>query len=100
MKKNNQNSKNTNASAASFGFQFQIAAGLILMLDNIKEFTSIKIEGKTEDIEITLKSGKIYAQAKSVIQIDDNKNASSKLKKTLASLSRAAEIGDAVSLIY
>lgn len=55
------------ASASSFGWNFQVNAGIFLLLHYIKDAKSIKIESKYEDIEICLKNkSKIFAQAKSV----------------------------------
>ena len=48
-----------------FGFDFQVNAAIILMLENIKELKSLRLEGEKEDIELTLENGeKILAQAK------------------------------------
>lgn len=90
----------TNASPAAFGWCFQVGAGISLMLDNVKEFTSLKMEGASDDIELTLDSGKIYAQAKSVTKIGDQSSASTNLRNALRLLSQDANNGDAVSLIY
>jgi len=90
----------TNASASANGWCFQVGAGITLMLDNVKDFNSLKIEGKTDDIEITLGDGKIYAQAKSVVQMGDRRNASKNLNEALRVLSNGASNGDAVQLIY
>ncbi len=80
----------TNASASIFGWQFQVNAGIVLMLRFLQEATRLKIEGLTEDIEITCEDGSIiYAQAKSF----DNPNVgnvASKLKKGLSTLHAAA----------
>ena len=51
--------KSTNASASAFGWDFQSNAAIMLMLKNIKVATSVKVEGKTEDIEITLDNGNV-----------------------------------------
>jgi len=90
----------TNASASANGWCFQIGAGITLMLDNVKDFSSLKIEGATDDIEITLDEGKIYAQAKSVVQMGDRRNASKNLNEALRVLSTGANNGNAVQLIY
>ena len=45
---------NSNASASAFGWDFQANAAILLMLENIENAKSIKVEGRTEDIEITL----------------------------------------------
>lgn len=90
----------TNASPSAYGWCFQVGAGISLMLDNIKEFTSLKMEGASDDIELTLNSGKIYAQAKSVTKIGDQSSASTNLTNALRTLSQDANNGDAVSLIY
>jgi len=90
----------TNASPSANGWCFQVGAGITLMLDNVKDFSSLKIEGATDDIEITLDDGKIYAQAKSVMQMGDRRNASKNLNEALHVLSNGANNGDAVRLIY
>ena len=90
----------TNASPSAYGWCFQVGACITLMLDNVKEFTSLKMEGASDDIELTLDSGKIYAQAKSVTQMGDQRSASKNLNDALRLLSQDANNGDAVKLIY
>ncbi len=90
----------TNASPSAYGWCFQVGAGITLMLDNVKDFTAIKMEGASDDIEITLNSGKIYAQAKSVTQIGDKRSASTNLNNALRLLSQDAKNGDAFRLVY
>lgn len=91
--------KSRNARASAFGWIFQSSAGLYLLFDCIENAISLKMEGKTEDIEITLEDKSIiYAQAKSVEDPNDTKNVKSKLKSALTSLS---ECEDPISkLIY
>lgn len=56
------------ASASSFGYLFQANAGLFLFMDYANAAKEIKIEGSTQDIDITLKDDShVYAQAKSAI---------------------------------
>ena len=90
----------TNASPSGYGWDFQVGAGIVLMLDNVKTFISMKMEGASDDIELTLETGKIYAQAKSVTQMGDQSSASTNLTKALITLSKDAGNGDAVKLIY
>ena len=90
----------TNASTSAYGWVFQVGAGITLMLDNVKDFTSIKMEGKNDDIEITLPNGKIYAQAKSVTQIGNQNSASTNLTAALKLLESDSKKGDAFKLIY
>lgn len=45
---------NRTATSVLFGFDFQANAAIVLMLENIKDLTSIRLEG-AEDIEINLK---------------------------------------------
>jgi hypothetical protein len=47
------------ATATAFGWVFQSSAGLYLLLDCIETAASIKMEGKKEDIEITLNDNTI-----------------------------------------
>ena len=58
--------KSRRANAVLFGFDFQVNAAIVLMLENITELDSIRLEGK-EDIELKLADGQeILAQAKAV----------------------------------
>lgn len=81
---------NRSAFPVVFGFDFQTNAAIVLMLENIKEMSMIRLEG-IEDIEITLENGNhIFAQAKSVVKSSsDFKNVLSNLKKSIKSLSEA-----------
>ncbi len=78
------------ASSTLFGFDFQTNAAIVLMLDNIKDMTNIRMEG-CEDVEIGLNDGSsILAQAKSVVNgSTDFSNVLSNLKKAMKSLSDA-----------
>lgn len=78
-----EKSKNRNASPSAYGWVFQVGAGITLMLENIKDFSSLKMEGKNDDIEITLPDGKLFAQAKSVTQIGDSRSSSTNLNGAL-----------------
>jgi len=77
--------KSTNAISVNFGFDFQSNAAIMLMLKNIKIATKVKVEGKKEDIEITLNE-----EAKAVEKTADKpakipavkKPAKAKAKKT------------------
>ncbi|MDP8202664.1 MAG: hypothetical protein P9M11_11070 [Candidatus Tenebribacter burtonii] len=91
----------SNASSVVFGWDFQINAAIVLMLDNIQEVQKVRVEGKTEDIELTLiNENMIYSQAKSVVKIDDYRNVLSNFKKALKTLGNAAENRDYDKLIY
>lgn len=90
----------TNASATAYGWVFQVGAGITLMIDHIKEAKSLKMEGALDDVEILLDKGKLYAQAKSVTQIGNQKTAASNLKKSLELLERDSIHGDSVQLVY
>lgn len=102
MSKNKTNTglKDTNASPSAYGWSFQVGAGISLMLDNITKFSSMKMEGASDDIEITTPAGKIYAQAKSVTKIGDQSSAAKNLQNSLRTLSQVAKNGDALELIY
>ena len=78
-------SKNRRAQAVFFGFDFQVNAAIVLMLENIQELNSLKLEGNYEDIELELNTGEyILAQAKSVEKSSvDFQNVRNNLKKAL-----------------
>lgn len=82
---------NRRANAVLFGFDFQVNAAIVLMLENIEELKSLRLEGK-EDIELTLNDGKeILAQAKAVEKSSsDFTHVIDNLKKALMSLSEGA----------
>lgn len=94
----------TNRAATSvlFGFDFQANAAIVLMLENIKDMTSLRLEG-SEDIEINLNDGSsVLAQAKSVVNSStDFSHVIENLKKSIVSLSEAEHKTGAVrELIY
>ena len=94
--------KNRRANAVLFGFDFQRNAAIVLMLENIKELRSVRLEGNEEDIELTLENGqKILAQAKAVEKSSsDFSHVRENLKKALRSLSEGAQKADAQQLIF
>ena len=94
--------KNRRANAVLFGFDFQRNAAIILMLENIEEMRSLRLEGNNEDIELTLESGQvILAQAKAVEKSSfDFSHVRENLKKALVSLSEGAQKTTAQNLIF
>lgn len=84
-------SRNTNASQEVFGFDFQVNATIFLLLDNIKEVKTVRMEGASEDIELTLNDGQqIMAQAKGVVKgSSDFSNVRRNLQKAIGTLSAA-----------
>jgi len=93
--------KSTNASATAFGWDFQSNAAIMLMLKNIEKATRVKVEGETEDVEITFSDGKmLMSQAKSVVKADDLSNVRSNLKKGLDTLNNASKLNDVEQLVF
>lgn len=84
--------KNRRASASFFGFDFQVNAAIVLMLENIKELQSLRLESENEDIDIELYSrDHILAQAKAIVNSStDFAHVRTNLKKALASLSEGS----------
>lgn len=90
-----------NASSSAFGWDFQANSAILLMLENIKNAKSVRVEGADEDIEIMLQDqSKIYAQAKAVEKPDDTSHVIDKLTKALETLSDAAQKGDGELFTY
>lgn len=90
-----------NASASVFGWDFQINAAILLMLENIKDATRVRVEGEDEDIEITLNDKtKIYCQVKAVVKPDDYSHVIDKLEAALETLNLDARSGDGVVFTY
>lgn len=84
--------KDRRADAVLFGFDFQVNAAIVLMLENIKELRSLRLESENEDIDIELYSGNhILAQAKSIVNSStDFTNVRNNLNKALKSLSEGS----------
>lgn len=93
--------KDRRADAVLFGFDFQVNAAIVLMLENIKDLKSLRLESENEDIDIELYSGNhILAQAKSIVNSStDFSNVRSNLKKALKSLSEGSKKVNAEKLI-
>ena len=93
--------ENRNASASAFGWDFQANAAILLMLENIQEAEMVRVEGKDEDIEITLADKtKIYSQVKAVIKPDDYSHVIAKLTAALETMNQAALNGDGCLYTY
>ena len=89
------------ANATIFGFDFQVNAAIVLMLENIKDLESLRLESVNEDIDITLCNGNhILSQAKSVVNSSkDFSNVRKNLKSALESLSEGSKRVKAEKLI-
>lgn len=94
-------SKNRRANAVMFGFDFQVNSAIVLMLENIEDLKSLRLEGNYEDIELELENGQyIIAQAKAVEQsCSDFRNVRKNLKNSLISLSEGSQKVNAQQLI-
>src|SRR5574344_554527 len=93
--------KNRNASTSAFGWDFQSNAAILLMLENIEMAESVKVEGQTEDVEITLNNNNItYSQAKSIEDINSTNNLLQKLKDAMKTLNDASKENNVEKLIY
>ena len=93
--------ENRNASPSAFGWDFQANAAILLMLENIQDAEKVRVEGKDEDIEITLiNKTKIYSQVKAVAKPDDYSHVIEKLTAALETLNQAARNGDGYLYTY
>lgn len=89
------------ATPVMFGFLFQANAAIVLMLENMKELKSIRLECN-EDIDIELTDGTyVLAQAKSVVKAStDFTHVKENANKAMASLSDGAQKVNVRELIY
>lgn len=94
--------KSRRADAVLFGFDFQRNAAIVLMLENIKNFQALRLEGNDEDIELTMQNGqRVLAQAKAVVNSSsDFSHVRVNLKKALLSLSDGAQDANVDRLIF
>lgn len=90
-----------NASASIFGWHFQINASIYFMLEEIKGVSSIRVEGKDEDIELNLTSGKkVFIQAKSKSELGVDKGATAKFSEGIKTLINASNSSDYEKFYY
>lgn len=89
------------ATPVIFGFLFQANAAIVLMLENMRELKSIRLECN-EDIDIELIDGSyVLAQAKSVVKAStDFSHVRANAKKAMISLSNGAQKVNVSELIY
>ena len=89
------------ANAVLFGFDFQVNAAIMLMLENMADLESLRLESNYEDIDLTLADGRhVLAQAKAVEKSSsDFRNVRSNLKKALETLSEGSKDIDTKQLI-
>lgn len=91
----------TNASDTLFGWDFQINAAIVIMLEDVENISKVRVEGKTEDIELTLSDGGyIFSQAKALVEPSDTKNVRKKLGDALGTLNQASLNPMTKKLIY
>lgn len=86
--------KNTQASYSAWGWLFQVTAAMVMGLKYRKNLTEMKVEGKTEDIELYFKDKKpMFVQAKSTGKsIENNSNATEHCTKALNTLINTSNI--------
>lgn len=93
--------KSSNASASAFGWDLQSNAAIMLMLKNIEKASKVKVEGSTEDVEITFSNGKmLMSQVKAVVNPDDYSHVLEKLEAGLRTLNNAAKLPDVEQLVF
>lgn len=93
--------KSSNATPTAFGWDFQSNAAIMLMLKNIEKAYKVKVEGSTEDVEITFSDGKmLMSQVKSVMKPDDYSHVNEKLEAGLKTLNNAAKVSDVEQLFF
>lgn len=91
----------SNASASAFGWEFQSNAAIMLMLKNIERASKVKVEGNTEDVEITFADGKmLMSQAKAVMNPNDYSHVKEKLEAGLRTLNAAAKLTEVEQLVF
>ena len=93
--------KSSNASASAFGWELQSNAAIMLMLKNIEKASKVKVEGSTEDVEITFSNGKmLMSQVKAVIDPEDHSHVKEKLEAGLRTLNSAAKLSEVEQLVF
>ncbi|MEX1029994.1 MAG: hypothetical protein WDZ91_08105 [Paenibacillaceae bacterium] len=93
--------KSSNAMPSAFGWDFQSNAAIMLMLKNIVKASKVKVEGQSEDVEITFTDGKmLLSQVKAVVKPDDYSHVKEKLEAGLRTLTNASKLADVKQLVF
>ncbi len=93
--------KSSNATASAFGWDFQSNAAIMLMLRNIEKASKVKVEGQSEDVEITLADGRmLMSQVKATVKPDDYSHVKEKLEAGLRTLNNASKLTDVEQLVF
>ena len=95
--------KSRQATSTLFGLEFQVYAGIYLMLKTFGNFDNLKIEGEKEDIQIEKSNKSIqYAQAKTATKPFecDNNSARNKFVEAVDSFKDISKLNDNDELIY
>jgi len=89
------------ADSVIFGFDFQVNAAIVLMLENIRDLSTLRLEGNYEDIEVVLNNNQyILAQAKAIVNSSsDFSHVRQNLQKALLSLSEGCQKVEVKQLI-
>ena len=80
----NSINRSSNATSVLNGFLFQIDVAIFLFIEYIDDIEIMRVEGKKEDIEITLKNKNKY-----MVQVKSQYNAQTKNKNIMARLRKA-----------
>lgn len=92
---------NTNAQASALGWDFQSSLALYFVANDIKNLESVKVEGKTEDIELVYKGGRnIFIQAKCQLDPFSTTTTNQHLQNGLKTLVNASQQTDYSTLFY
>lgn len=91
----------TNAQASALGWDFQSSLALFFVVDDIKNLESVKVEGKTEDIELVYNNGStIFIQAKSQLDPYNSNTTNLHLKNGIKTLINTSQENEYTYLIY
>lgn len=91
----------TNAQASAFGWDFQSSLALFLIADDIANLKHVKVEGKTEDIELVYKDGSnVFIQSKSQLNPYSTSNSNKHLKNGIKTLINASQKNEYSHLLY
>ena len=102
MESHKEKKVSRNASPAAFGCEFQVNAAIMLILRNIRDMTSVVIEGEHEDIEVALGSNRtLYCQAKAHFNANcPGDGSTTRLNEAMITLAEAVAQCDCSQVIF
>lgn len=102
MRTSDEKKADRNAAYSAFGWDFQVHTAIMLAIRNIRDMTSITVEGSTEDVEIWFgEERRLYCQAKAHAKANcPGEGSTGRINDAMNSLAEAFAKDDCIGLVF